>query len=184
MKTRIHYYCFDITKSVDFEMYRKLCDAMKEAGRYALRLILDKALLNMLYDVSQVKGDRFIHLLTTEVHTNKWITMAGVVYDWVEVVHPNNKSKEGYYLEITDEMQLLRDNTYRCPCCGHQYRDNPYPYFCTQCIESETMQRDDLYKTFLRPVSLLDVPVITKNILLPTWVVDRWTATHSTRVYP
>ena len=71
---------------------------------------------------------------------------------------------EGYYLEMTEQMKDMRDNTLICPTC--QAKAIPGDYFCLDCIASGNLPLSSLYMAFYRPVSIVDVN--PKNIYIPS----------------
>lgn len=57
----------------------------------------------------------------------------------------------GHWLEITDEMRLVRSQVTKCGYCGKMYREGNTG-FCDSCIGSRYLTADCLHQLRLRPV--------------------------------
>lgn len=177
MDVKINTYRFNLSDKVEANSYAELINKMKP--RKARRVLITRIFIELIEDLKLYPT---IALITSKIYTDTWETANGWLFEWCEVLSSDNICT-GYYLDITDDMQLLRDNTYQCPSCGRQ---STYPqlhrYFCSPCIDN-IREESKLYECFLRPVSLLDTPVNPKNIIIPSWVRDQWLSTHVHTAY-
>lgn len=102
-----------------------------------------------------------VWLDTAHLFSNQWNTHADSptnpntrVFDWHGAYDPRNGRNEypsGHYLIVTDEMRVIRNNTYKCGYCGkYSSRDD---VFCKRCLGSEYLSEGDLDLLRLMPVS-------------------------------
>ena len=102
--------------------------------------------------------DKVINLEPKHIFDNQWNTADGLrVFDWAQDYMPyrNPNLKQGHYLEITQEMRDIRNDTVACGYCGFQSRTDK-PYFCPQCLGSQYLKAEDIHLTRLQPVSCKD----------------------------
>lgn len=76
------------------------------------------------------------------------------VHQWVEWDYPNKHIREGYWIELSDEIKELLRNTHVCGYCGKQEPAQKGYTFCPHCIDSEYLTASDLHLT--RMVSIAD----------------------------
>ncbi len=107
--TKLHKYRFDISQPEQKKEYIALKAELK-AKNYKLH-----------DSISGIKHGYFdllpceIKIDISYVFDNQWNSSAGRVFDWKEEIYPNNKIKQGYWLELTDEHKKAREpKTYNC----------------------------------------------------------------------
>lgn len=102
IETKIHGYRFNIDNPDEREVYlslkdsldgRKCFDARHEPGATDLKILGQQDI---------------VRLYTRQIFDNQWISNFGRLHDWFEAIYPNKKIKEGYYLDMTPEMETLR----------------------------------------------------------------------------
>lgn len=106
-----------------------------------------------------------IELETDFLFGNQWNTapIPGVsdeglrVFDWCENAVFNDRgqrtqSRNGWYLDITDEMRAIRRQTLQCGYCGHYQKHDCGLMFCPDCLGSEYLEAKDLHLLRLLPV--------------------------------
>lgn len=174
MKTTLHYYLCDLTKMEGIREWKRI---QRETRG------LPMTLANHSYEY----WSQFIGLdgkeieLPEQIFPNWFEGHTGFNASQIALHRRFNYGKsrndivaEGYYLEMTEEMQAARDNTYRCPCCSELKTTNEY--FCMECVRERIENEKDIYKAFFRPVSVIDV--LPKNILIPSEVKQIWRENH------
>lgn len=79
------------------------------------------------------------------------------VFDWtLRYNHEGRYQRMGHWLEETEAMRAIRDNTWACGYCGRQERALPEVHiFCPACIDSEYLDPKTLYLTRMQAVSNL-----------------------------
>lgn len=159
IKTTIHAYRFDLSKSDDAKAYAELCSKMKAQGTECFETWGGLSHYQPSWDGLQIT------LETEFVFDNQWNTapIVGVtdkglrVFDWAQDYQKYMKDlKQGHYLTITPEMVEVRTNRLKCGYCGKQYdkRDIPSPpVFCRHCLGSEYLKPENLKLTRVEPVS-------------------------------
>jgi hypothetical protein len=155
MKTTIHTYRFDTHKPEERAAYDTLRAQLKTQAR-----CMESHGGGMHYR-PELDG-KFIELETAHLFDNQWNTapIPGIsdkglrVFDWAQDYQPygNPNIKQGHYLDITDEMRAIRDNTAKCGYCGAQEPVGAH-VFCPHCLDSEYLTEKDLPLTRMRPVS-------------------------------
>lgn len=177
IKTKIKYYRYELDKPQDNKEYKLLCENLKNKG---LKLF-DAISLNNYQQktehfnkIKELEQRGFIELDTTYLFNNQWNTTEESfnlrVFNWYEEIYPNKQIKEGYYLEITEEMKNLLKNTFSCGYCGKQYF-KPKQEFCLNCLDSEFLKKEDLFLLRLRSVKDEDrrtkdlTPTEQKNLI-------------------
>jgi hypothetical protein len=81
-------------------------------------------------------------------------------------------TKKGFYLKQTEVMHALRDGTKQCSFCNAQYWLAKETY-CPYCIGNNDVPEDQLYRTFLRPVSTFDIHLTDKSIKVPAMIIEK-----------
>lgn len=80
------------------------------------------------------------------------------VFDWAEDYDLHRSgTRQGHWLEITDEMREIRNSTVKCGYCGHQQPDTPAwistQVFCDRCMDSPYLTEANLHLLRLKPIS-------------------------------
>lgn len=175
MKTKLHYYLFDLNQRADRAGNTILQARLKADGLQCVRdMYRADRHVDLIHVIKQHAESGAVELSTVGLLPNKWHALPVDLYNWFEFIH-KGRIKEGYYLEQTAEMIEARDTIHKCPRCWLQY-DKPQLAFCMPCVMSDTMIEHNLHTAFLRPVSMLDVEVNPKNILIPKWIKDKYDA--------
>lgn len=153
MTTKIHYYRFDIKNPTEKEEYNALRQFL-----IAQNLECFDAINHSVTNIKPLNGQD-IELDTEYLFNNQWNTKpigdskTGLrVFDWTEVIYPNRNMKEGSYLEQTEEMRKIREETFKCGYCGAQYH-LPTQIFCEMCLGGEHLKRVQLHMLTLNPIS-------------------------------
>jgi hypothetical protein len=181
MKTKLHTYHFNCGVPSDAEAYLKLRDErmIPESRRPARTKFVS---------TGKDDGQAFTHLpilrsgdwhTTHEVEldlshifANQWNTAAADgergkhggyrIFDWVEYYSSHNVRRIwGHWLEVTDEMVKVRDETLACGYCGQHYGSwheshltAPRQFgFCKKCLNSPYLKENELYMLRLMPES-------------------------------
>lgn len=161
IKTTIHYYWFDVSKPDEAEQYEALVAELRATpGRGPwMHTYGDQG--SSKRTSSSIKEES-IELETKHLFENQWNTTEASgnrrVFDWFEGIYPNARLKAGHYLDITQEIIDIRNNTYGCGYCGFQTTEPAA--FHTGCYGSEYLKESELHLTRLRPIS---VPFGTKR---------------------
>jgi len=152
MKTRIHYYSFNIKKPEEKEAYEKMCAELRQTpGRGEWLNTLVTAPYSRPGKGNAVEE---IELETDCLFQNQWNSNIGRVFDWYEGIFPNRSIKEGHWLEITDEMINIRNNTLKCGYTGKLFPLNYGPFNITkEALGSRYLKEDQLHLLRLLPVS-------------------------------
>ena len=181
IETILHYYRYDLRSEREADAYRTLCQARRSMSmRVFDSLSVDGS--DFYSDKIQPLDGQTIQLETKFLFENQWNTArtttseSGLrVFDWAENIYPNKNLKVGMWLEQTEEMIDIRNNTLSCGYCGAQYDREGAPVFCDSCLNSEYLKEHDLF--LLRLVSIADSrkdrPEITskeKKSLLPRYI--------------
>lgn len=163
MKTTIHYYNFDISSSENLIAYENLCEKLRNTkGRGRWMNAIDIGTNE--HRCNGATGQ--IDLDPKHLFSNQWNTVDGRrVFDWYEEAifcngHEIRHIKRGHYLDITEEMVAIRDNTYSC-CWSHGYFPKDHEYVSTHgfnitrhAIGSEYLKVDELHLLRLFPISV------------------------------
>lgn len=77
------------------------------------------------------------------------------VFDWAQDADKvQNGTYRGHFLEITDEMRRIRDETLACGFCGHRVHvAESDSFFCHKCLGSRYLSENQLELLKLLPVS-------------------------------
>ncbi len=153
MKTIIHTYYFDSNQGDD---YVNFADHLRQTNGKCFRSWGGQG---SHYLGSEVDG-REIELETNFLFNNQWNTTNDSpalpnrrVFDWAEDhLIPYTGVHMGHWLEITDEMRSIRDNTVKCGYCGHLEPASD-KVFCDKCLDSQYLGEKDLHLLRLLPVS-------------------------------
>lgn len=157
MKTKLISYCFNTANANEAEEYRALVARMKDEGRKRFETWGRSS--HYFGEIGTVE----IELDTSNLFDNQWNTSddspnlpARRVFDWAQDYPAGNltnkRIERGHYLEITDEMRAIRNDTSRCGYCG-KYAPTGESEFCPHCLGSQYLEEKDLPLTRMRPVS-------------------------------
>jgi len=148
MKTILHHYYFNINNLNQAEAWSELRNRLSGDKRYYCLEVLAEPSKTTFGNKSEE-----VELETKHLFSNQRNTKDGRrVFDWYLAVFPNRGVKQGHYLEITQEMEDIRNHTYKCGYCGAEYLD-PEQVFCDKCLGNEYLHEDDLCLLRLRPVA-------------------------------
>jgi hypothetical protein len=172
MKTKLHSYHFNLKYLPDHQAYILLKERMKRESRRDnhIKFVDTAPRDNQSFDfLKPIICDGNLTTYEVEldikhVFNNQWnsadtLDHSGYrVFDWVEYYNPHNVSLiRGHWLEVTDEMIAIRENTLKCGYCGAQYgphhQASEHPDFCTKCLDSPYLKEEDLGLLRLYPVS-------------------------------
>jgi len=111
MKTKLHYYRFNIDNELEHREYLTLCETLKGMGLKKFDSISSNQ-YDWYKNTIKPLSDTEIELETDHLFDNQWNTGPVVtskqglrVFDWAEPIYPNSSIKEGQWLEQTDEMR-------------------------------------------------------------------------------
>lgn len=155
LKTRLIAYYFNISDTQQVAEYQELVSMLKADGRHWHHVFANPRPDNrsrietgdVELDCSFLFGKQWN--TTEESPTNPRMR----VFDWYEGIFPNLDVKQGHYLEITDEMREILDNTHKCGYCGAHEPAQKGHVFCHDCLGSEYLGEEDLYLLRMLPVS-------------------------------
>lgn len=158
IKTVLKSYYFNLANADEKTAYAELCNMLKDRGSK----VFESHGGGSHYKKFAKDGIE-VELETKHIFDNQWnaapiegVTEKGLrVFDWaLDACLPNKNIKCGHYLEMTEEMVNLRNNTLACGYCGHQeIKTEQSPEFCPHCIDSEYLTKDQLHLTRLQTVS-------------------------------
>jgi hypothetical protein len=102
-----------------------------------------------------------VWLETNQLFSDQWNTsddspnLAGSrVFDWAQdALDANAGLWKGHYLEVTDDMRRIRDETLECGYCGKYEPLSSGKKFCDKCLGSAYLKLDNLHLLRLKPVS-------------------------------
>ncbi len=124
---------------------------------------------NDIFEQLKAFDGNHVHLCTRYIYINHWVN------NELELVIPDFAllagTKQGFYLEQSEEMQALRNNTLQCSYCNAQYRG--LISWCTECLGNADISETDLYRLYLRPVNTLDIDLKEKSIRVPKLITER-----------
>ena len=150
IKTVLRAYTFDTSNPAQAAEYKKLAAELRAQG-------LKKSSFTDIGNscdfhnkkIAPLSG-KVIELETKIMFSDQWNTAPtdtsciGLrLMDWQETVYPNKSYRQGYYLEQTEEMSVVRRNRYRCGYCGKQCTTFDVP-FCLDCLASPHLSEKDL----------------------------------------
>lgn len=179
IKTKIHYYYYDLSNVFDRNEYKKLKTKLNKTRKLfdCISLMDRKDNRDYFNKIKELDKKGVIELETDYIFNNQWNTNNNSlnlrVFDWNEEIHPNKDIKEGYYLDINKEMLDIRENIKKCGYCGKQYYKT-VEEFCLNCLDSNYLREDELFLLRLKKVNdetnrkpLTDKE---KNLLLPMYL--------------
>lgn len=190
IKTRVHHYLFGVKENkLHAKQYKEMCSKLKGVDKVEIAQFDHSYFTKM--------NEEIITLDCSVLYPNRWLPLPdskhitldldfNFIFDWLHCNRSlENKVYEGYYLEQTEEMQHIRDNTLKCIRCNTSYPMNHTQSFCLNCIAwPDLTHASMLYKTFLRPVSSHSIWINPKSIIIPHWLIDQWTErTEAKRVF-
>lgn len=158
LQTTLHYYRFNLDNDNEKTEYKDLCQSLKTKG---LKLFdsISSDHSKFYKELILPLNNTVITLECEHLFNNQWNTAKtetsdkGLrVFDWSEAIYPNKRIKEGMYLDQTEEMTEVRNNTYSCGYCGKNYY-KPKVSFCSNCLGSQYLKEDELKMLFLTPIS-------------------------------
>jgi hypothetical protein len=152
LKTKIHYYRFDIGNLEEKQKYKILCNELKSKGYTlfdSISLMDHDKKTEWFNKIKNLENKGIIELETEFLFNNQWNTNKNSlnlrVFDWAEEIYANKDIKEGYYMDITPEMKEIRQNTFKCGYCGKQYyKPGKNKTFCLDCLDYEYLKEDNL----------------------------------------
>lgn len=123
IKTKIHFYYFNLANEKDAKAYKDLKSELKSnahRGHWLNALALQEG----GHWTEEHGTSKTIELeVDNFITNNQWNTKCGQrVFDWCEDIYPNRQLKKGHYLEITQEMVKAR-KTLKCGYTGKLIRD-------------------------------------------------------------
>lgn len=180
MKTTIHRYRFDVSKKDERKAYKALAAKLKATpGRgHWHHVVADPK------EADRNTASEVVDLETEFLFSNQWNTATQRVFDWYEAIYPNRDIRSGHYLEITQDMIDIRQNTLKCGYCEKLTTEGT---FCNKCLDSPHLTEDDLYLIRLLPVidSFLgnrpDLTADEKRVLLPKYAEAQTTGKSERR---
>jgi hypothetical protein len=151
IKTKIHFYDFDIGKDADKGRYNALVRKLKGEGLKlfdCISLQNHEQMESFNNKIKTLESRGTITLDPKYVFSNQWNTADDSfnlrVMEWKEEIYPNRDIKRGYWLEVTPEMRELQHNTFICGYCGNR-EINTTAAFCVKCLESEYLKEAELF---------------------------------------
>ena len=159
IKTKLHTYYLNTDEPDQAEQYQLICELLQAVKpRWMNGISTDSSRM-----IRENKTEDVI-LETKHLFNNQWNEADGDdkqgrrLFDWYEEYLHNNARKNikaGHWLEQTEEMTQIRDNTHGCGYCGHQYPAQMGHIFCPDCLDSEYLSKSDLLKgaTRMQPIS-------------------------------
>lgn len=182
LTTKLHYYYFDISKDGERAAWRALYDRLKESHGRCLEAIGSNDSKFMRDIIKPVNGQE-VTLDCGYLFENQWnglVNLKGArLFDWQQPIYTNRDIKEGYYLEITDEMRAIRQDVLKCGYCGAHYWAADAPAFCEKCLGSIHLQESDLRLLRLLPVGAKfgtkrdELTAAEKAELLPIFIQEQ-----------
>ena len=183
MKTIFRTYKFDLSVPADHAAYEALCEKLNASGnkRFAAMYSYTKEGAEYHSKLDKLDGQE-IELQTDFITDDQWntppvqgITESGFrVFDWCDPLYPNRNTRNGYYLEQTEEMATIRREMLKCGYCGKMHHISEGKEFCTECLGSSNLTVSNLKLLRLCPAGEFSAerPELTKeesSILLPLY---------------
>jgi hypothetical protein len=175
MKTTLHTYYFNLDNPKDREPYVRLCAELKSTpgrGRWMNCVSMDRVGHARACTPESI-GSREVELKTEHLFDNQWNTASERLFDWYEEIVPHRLIKSGHYLDITDEMRAIRDNTLKCGYTG-QMCARPGPEFNLGALGSPHLKENDLHLIRFKPVSFTGnrepLTQAEKDYLVPLYI--------------
>ena len=154
-------YRFDTSKPGDDATYALLVQHLRAQG---LRRMHSHDGGRTFHYHEEWKQGVTVELDTAHLFQNQWVAkpfgesepLPRHVYDWAEdylLGATQGWIKQGHYLEQTDAMRELRQQTSKCGYCA-AYAPTGTQTFCDQCLGSEHLTEKDLPLLRMRPVAM------------------------------
>jgi len=192
LKTKLHAYKFDTSVPEQGKAYRELKKQLKAQG---CRLMSAWSGRDYEFHRDQIKplDGKEVTLEIEFLFDNQWNTgptetsETGIrVFDWY-CHYPIERGtlRYGHYLEQTEEMKSIRENTLVCGWCGAMHPKDGAPIFCDKCLDGVHLEENRLNLLRLVPVSQkwgFEYPPLTdeeKTKLLPEYVKRQTTGNDS-----
>lgn len=156
IKTKIIKYKINLNDDGAIKEYGKVCELAKQHTKQTKPFTTHY--INFSYDHrekdkydAKIKTLEYVNIETKFLFSNQLNASEGLrLFFWHEYRYENPKIKEGYYLELTEEFFNLLNKTVRCGYCGKQYINKKG--FCTACLNSEYLTKDQLFLLRLKPI--------------------------------
>ena len=104
--TTLHHYYFNLEDEGQKDEYMKLRLKLQKTRKLFATLTLEP---HKTFKKFREYDGKEVHLYSDWVTNNQWASQEGLrIFDWQQAIYPNEKIKEGYYLDITKEMNELR----------------------------------------------------------------------------
>jgi hypothetical protein len=165
IKTVLHAYRFDISKTEEKTAYDAMVETIRESfkGRvWSNDMTGGYTADSNAWKFSeriQALGVLEIELETKHLFADQWNSapMPGFdsgarLFNWSENAYLNRSIKTGYWLEQNAAMAEVLRNTHKCGYCGKQEPAQKSYVFCPHCTDSEYLTRDQLHLTRMVPV--------------------------------
>lgn len=139
IETKIRGYYLNLNNPPDREEYDRIKAERNKAG---------VELFDVIDGEKGVFGqfEKTVTIETKWIFGNQWNTTEARVFNWYESIAPSRSIKRGHYLEITDQMVDLVQNTFKCGYCGAEYYGKHNAgKFCNKCLDSEYLKDSDLF---------------------------------------
>lgn len=148
IKTTLHYYRFDLSDDNQDLEYMSLINKLKSEGRSLFDSHANMGKEGREYREKIASYNKKIIELETEyIFNNQWNTVEGLrVFDWAESIYPNKNIKEGYYLELNDEIRYIRENNTRCHYCGKMSEITEVKSFNLNTEPDEDFKNEEYHK--------------------------------------
>ena len=152
IKTTLHYYSFNTHNLTEHEAYLALCKKLRGIGLQLFDSISSDH-WNFYNNKIKPLDGTIVHLETQWLFDNQWACSEGLrIFDWSEAIYCDNRRlKQGMWLEQTQEMIDIRNNTRKCGYCGAQ--STGPEEFHTACLGSQYLKQGEIYLIRMRAVS-------------------------------
>lgn len=155
MKTKLHYYYFNLTEPDQAAAWKVLREQLRTAGYGPRRFHAHGG------TEAEAKNETIdVDIETACIFENQWNTAPPHnqrVFDWFQQYEINRtQCARGHWLEITPEMQAAREKTLKCGYCGKHYGPHHGPLpdngFCSACLDSPYLKETELHLLRLLPL--------------------------------
>lgn len=181
MKVELIKYNLNISLPNDADKYNLIRGKCKKLG-YVLFDVYSNAPFNH-YDMPSIQTIDPSHLFA-----NQYNTIEGYrIHDWYESIVENRNIKQGYYLDGDIEtLNEAKRTQLVCGYCGDRSYDHSIE-FCDKCLDSEYLERKNLYLLRLLPVcdeknTRKPLSNSEKDVLYPLFTHRQTIATDSRNV--
>lgn len=179
-------YCYNTNNETEKKAYDELRAELSETRQCINAISTNSSRKKIVCGVIQLETRHVFNdqwNTTVESETNPAIR----VYDWYENIEHNANIKQGHYLTINSEMNILRNSVAKCDNCGAMHWLNDTLLFCDQCLDSEYLEESQLHRLRLRPISDSDdeMPPLThveRGTLIHAYVVAQTVGINSRAV--